>query len=332
MIGVALTALVLGCVPPALDLGSRRCPCTTGWTCDTALDRCVQGVLSDAAGIDAASDGATTDVGSDTGLDTGVHIGVDAASDAAHASDGGNDAFAAVDVGIDAFLPVDGGRDAGHDAGMPGDTGCTGALASALICDGFETDPGPWSGRTEHLGTVVADGVEAFRGTRGLHAQLTASGGQAAREAEGLGPFTSGDLWMRVSLYIPTAAVVSDFTWFSIGEVAPPYAGISLGMGGDGHIGSYSSISNSYVSNDGLTMTRDHWTCLELHVLVSDTAGAIEVYREGMLGASTTGIDTRPGAGFTRWAVGVDYADPTQGPIEVWLDEVALSRSRLACP
>ena len=327
---VALATLALGCVPAPLDLTNRHCPCTAGWTCDDARNLCVQGALPDAAGIDAASDAFTA---ADTGA--GTDSGTDAASVVDAASfDAGIDAFVPpLDAGADAYVPADTGSDAGHDAGMPGDTGCSTTLAAALICDGFESDPGPWTGRDERMGLVVTDGVQAARGTRALHARTTAAGGQASRGVDPIGPFTSGELWIRMSLFVPASAVVNDFTWVSMGETVAPYGGISLGMGSDDATGSYSSISGDYVSDSTLVLPRDTWACLELHVVISDTAGAIEVYREGALRASRSGIDTRPGGGFSYFSAGVDYTDPvTQGPIEIWLDEVALSRTRVPCP
>ena len=284
------------------------------------MNRCVLGAVSDAAGVDAATDASGPDAASD------------AASVDAAARDTGFDAFMSDAFRVDAAAPVDAGSDAGNDVGMLGSTGCTAELASALLCDGFESDPGPWTGRNETGGTVMADGLEAQRGNRSLHARSTVTGGQANREAAGLGPFNSGDLWIRVSVFVPSTATPFDFTWFAIGEVMAPYHGISLGMGVSGTAGSYSTISSTYVSGSSLVVPRDVWTCLELHILVSDTVGVIEIYRNGALGASMAGLDTHPTAGFTRLGVGIDYADPAQGPLDTWLDEVALSRARLPCP
>lgn len=312
--------LGVGCVPAALDLNDRACPCTTGWTCDTARNRCVLGDGTDAARPDASIDAAASP-------DTGVDAALDA-----FRPDSGIDAFVPSDAGTDAPLAPDTGSDAGHDGGMPGSTGCSAELATAIVCDGFETDPGPWVGRNEHLGTVVGDGLQAARGNRSLHAQTTAGSGHGARYIDTLGPYTSGDLWVRAYVYIPAAAPVSDFTWLSIGESAAPYAGISLGMGTGNTIGSYSTVSMTYVADAALTLTRDTWTCLELHVAVSDTAGVIEIYRNGTLAASHTGLDTNPGSGFSGFGVGIDYTDPMQAAMETWVDEVALSRSRLPCP
>lgn len=273
------------------------------------------GAASDASRLDAATDAFTPDA-----RDTGRTIDV------------GNDAFTPSDAGRDAFTPSDAGRDMGVDSGMPGETACTGALASAVICDGFETDPGPWAGLNVHFGTVAADSLQAQRGTHALHAQITTFSGHAARYIDTLGPFTTGDIWIRGSLFIPSSAVVNDFTWFSIVENMPPYHGISLGMGSDLAVGSYSTISSTYTSDSALTLPRDTWTCLELHIQLSATAGSVEINRGGVLGASSTGINTIPAAGFAQFSVGIDYSSAAQGATEVWIDEVALSRSRLPCP
>lgn len=329
---ILLGLLAAGCVPPALDLGNRRCPCATGWSCDVATDRCVPGALADAAaGLDAGRDTGLPPTDADVDAFTPpIDTGIDALTPPV---DTGIDAFTPpVDAGHDAFTPpVDTGADAGHDAGMPGDTGCGAELAAALVCDGFESEPGPWTARSERSGTVVSDSLQALRGTRAMHPRTTAGGGEASRRVDALGPFTSGELWVRISTFLPAGAAEDNFTWFSIGETSPPYAGLSLGMGAS-VIGSYSTISGDWVSNDTLTVPYDTWTCLELHVAISDTAGSIEVYENGTLGASTTGIDTLPATGFTSFSIGIDYTDAAQPPLELWLDEVALSRTRLPCP
>lgn len=53
-LAIALAALAPSCVVDDLDLEGLRCPCTDGWVCDVASDRCVRGAESDAGqGIDA---------------------------------------------------------------------------------------------------------------------------------------------------------------------------------------------------------------------------------------------------------------------------------------
>lgn len=50
-LAIALAALAPSCVVDDLDLEGLRCPCTDGWVCDVASDRCVRGGTGD-AGID----------------------------------------------------------------------------------------------------------------------------------------------------------------------------------------------------------------------------------------------------------------------------------------
>jgi len=174
--------------------------------------------------------------------------------------------------------------------------------------------------------------TRSFLGAFSLHPETTALGGMAAR-THAVGPFTDGDLWLRTSLYLPGAAALQDFTFLNIGESVEPYFGASLGFGSDGRAGAYSTISATYVSDfDGLLIPRDTWVCLELHLVVDPSAGAIEIYLDGTRRASATGLNTVPGGGHSRFSAGIPWSDPAQGPVALYLDEVALSRVRLPCP
>lgn len=315
---VALAVLALGCVPPSIDLRGRACPCGDGWVC--VDDECVpEAEARRDGGLDAGADGGA--VGMDAGpRDAGPP------TDAGPVDAGGADAGA--DAGTDA-----GARDAGTPDAGAGETGCDGPLASAVVCDGYESDPGPWSGATERSGSLERSTTFSAVGAYSLHPETTAVNGQAAVRADGLGPFNDGDLWVRTNIYVPASASIFDFTFLYVGSVVMPYQGVSLGIGRDGRAGAYSTISSTYVSDfDRLIFPRDRWVCFELHVAVSETAGAVEVYMDGALAASRTALDTLPIGEFTYAATGIDYTDPTQGPLEIYLDEYALSRARLPCP
>ncbi|MCB9597879.1 MAG: hypothetical protein H6719_34495 [Sandaracinaceae bacterium] len=317
---LALGSLAWGCVPPTIDLRGRACPCGTGWVCMD--DVCVpEGT--------ARADGGATDGGADAGAPVDASVPVDAAV--------GMDAAVGSDAGLDAGGADAGGTDAGSDAGTPdsgaGETGCDGPLAGAILCDGFESSPGPWTLRAERTGSATRTTTRAQVGAYSFDSVTTAINGQASLGARGLGPYTDADLWMRVSLYVPSAAAVDDFTFLYVGEDVSPFHGVSLGMGSDGRAGAYSTISANYVSSfDALLVPRDRWVCFEVHVAVASSGGAIEVFMDGTLRAGMTGLDTLPGAGFTIAYSGIDYTGPAQGPLEVFLDEYALSRTRLACP
>ncbi len=132
-------------------------------------------------------------------------------------------------------------------------------------------------------------------------------------------------------MFVPSAAVVRDFTFFAIGETVSPYHGVSLGIGGDDRAGAYSTISATYVQHSA-TVPRDRWVCFELHVAIDETAGVIEVYMDGVRGGTRDTLDTVPAAGFDYLLAGIGYSGPMQDPLTVYLDEVALSTSRLPCP
>lgn len=297
-----LACVVAGCVPPSLDLSDRLCPCAEGWSC--VAERCVP--------LSSRQDASVRDAG------PGDAATVDAAR-----SDGA--------VEHDA-----GARDAGPADAALGDAGelaseCAGALASAILCDGFETDPGPWESPLIRSGVVATTSTRAQRGARALHAETTATNGQAALTSPELGAFMDGDLWARASIYLPASAIADDFTFMYTGEGVDPYEGISLGVGA-GVAGAYSTLTATYVSNDALIVPRDRWVCFELHIAVSATAGTIEIYMDGERFASMSGLRTLPASGYRYFVAGLDYTDPAQPPVEIFMDEVVYSRTRLPCP
>lgn len=59
-----LAIVVPGCVLDDIDVSDRRCPCTAGWVCDTARDRCVELLAWDAE--------VSMDAGGDAPADAGI--------------------------------------------------------------------------------------------------------------------------------------------------------------------------------------------------------------------------------------------------------------------
>jgi hypothetical protein len=119
---------------------------------------------------------------------------------------------------------------------------------------------------------------------------------------------------------------------FSVGtmtEAAMPYDGFEfriLPMSVD-----INSSSGVFPGMPMKTFPRDRWVCVELHVSIDATDGLFEAYLDGVLAVTSGHVKSLPADGFTAAEVGVKYAGAMQGPVEVYVDDVAVARTRIPC-
>jgi hypothetical protein len=139
----------------------------------------------------------------------------------------------------------------------------------------------------------------------------------------------TGDIWLRSYYYIPGSTVANpSFSTCLVTEIEPPYFGFSLivlpsrvdiGVGSTFYMGTKA-------------IAHDRWVCVELHVKIDPTAGVFEAYLDGTLAAtSPTTTNTLPAMGYTSIDVGIHYTDPSQGPVDLYVDDVLASTARLGC-
>lgn len=299
-------AIAASCALDDVDLAGKHCPCSVGWVCDDAANVCVRSLVR--------PDGAMP-------IDAGP-VSMDATTpDAAMPSrDGG-----LTDTGpADAPPP-----DAGFDAGLS-PTACDGPLSAAIFCDGFEDGPGfaAWtSGPTARDGAVTWVEDVVYRGGGALRAEITASRGYAFVRTDTSPAVGSGDYWFRAYVRFPSGVAL---THFNFGYSAPSgTAGVSYYIQ-DGR--PYAFMEETMTSHPTTVMLpRDVWICLEYHLVVSDTDGAVEIFVDGVSARSMTGVDTLVDAAYDRLAAGITYSASKQGPTTMYLDEVAVGTSRLPC-
>ena len=130
----------------------------------------------------------------------------------------------------DAAGDRDATRDAGNvsDAGLPGDSACYGPLARVLFCDGFEAPGLP--GWTSYFHDGRADRITTgtFRGTGALRSRNSLPGGGGAIYVDALGGRTSGHLYLRAYLYVPSSYAAQGVSALVLGESVQPLGGLSL--------------------------------------------------------------------------------------------------------
>ena len=81
---------------------------------------------------------------------------------------------------------------------------------------------------------------------------------------------------------------------------------------------------------DGVPFPRDRWVCVALHAVVASD-GFFEAYLDGQRVARTEDGNTVPATGFTAAEFGVHYVDYRQGPVVVYVDDVAVGTERIGC-
>lgn len=281
-----------------------------------ACGACDDGVCGD------AFDAGVRDGGSpDGGMDGGVRDG---------GMDGGG-----MDGGRDAGAP-----DAGFDAGPPS-TLCP--IPGAIFCDGFEqwdpaadagrSDAGPrtWVRRVRDGGAVtvvteVNDGGDVYLGAKSAKMTTPTDVAQAAAVYGFDSPITTGDLWVRAFVYVPSTF---ELTGFTLLYLAPGTngEGVAVQVAPTALMMLFEAPGQSEPADSALPL--DQWACIELHIVVADS-GSAELYLEG----TSTGwwpTDTLPTNGIQGVLIGMENPLDGQGPAEVFIDEVAISRSRLGC-
>jgi hypothetical protein len=298
-----------GCVLGDVELEGRPCPCATGWTCDEAENVCVRSDGRDGG----TRDGGTRDAGPrDGGPDSDIE-------DAGTARDGGPDG-SAEDGG-----PEDAGTDAGVDTGPPPDV---------LFEEDFERgDFTRWSYRNETNGAVtnVNDAASARRGARYLRARSTSAGGSGALGFRMGAPYSSGDLWVRTYVRVPSASNLDrGATFAAFGISMPPWDSASFQLEARA-VSTYVSTTPRY--DEGTeSLDRDRWHCVVGHVVVGDApAGSIDVFVDGVAAVRSIGLDTLSIEGWSVLEIGISYTAPEQPPTEIWIDDVTLATTPLGC-
>jgi len=303
------------CVLSDVSLDGRRCPCAEGWRCDEARDVCVPGSAAPVdAGADAAGDaGSSPDAGD--GRDGATTMDADTPDAGPVPTDGGPGT-------------PDAGTDAGTDAG-PDSTICD-ELVGVIFCDGFEDGFAHWGWRTETAGTVTAGTSTVYRGAAALYASTTDLSGKASITSELGTTVSSGALYVRAYVYVPSSVVSTGISFLFVGEAVAPYAGIAFEITGAGRASVYIGPLDREAAGAHVPMPRDRWVCATLTLDVGDTGRA----RAAIDGVSTVDealIDVLPAGGLSRVTTGIEWSSPTQMSADVYVDEVVVSTSPIPC-
>jgi len=228
-------------------------------------------------------------------------------------------------------LPGDGPRD-GAMPDVPA-FGCEVTRPTALLCEGFESPSVMWDYTTIMNGAVTRTTARSARGAASLDATTDGINDyKYARWGKNnvLPAIMSGDLYVRERMWLSSTTVVNDqLSIMVFGNLASPFPSVNLLLTpGAMTLVVYNGV---HIADAATDFPRDRWVCVEVHVLVDATAGAGELFIDGSLVTSGSGLDTTVAGGYTNVDVGVHYATPNQLASEMWIDDVVADTSPIGC-
>jgi len=280
---------------------------------------------------DAAEHDATASHGASSSIDSPLSALVDAGGrDAGERDSGPFDATSAA-APRDAASP---------DAGFVSDASLTRdgsaetlprSLATSIACSSYGgliacSDFNGGSSGT----TVSSAGAAAIQG-----GYLRASSSTIAPRAAAHVSFdgvSSGTLYLRFSLYVPSSAAVVGWTLARLGRLdASSDFGVDLELVRDGELELRSSAGTLVAS--GPRLARDSWQCVLLEVTPSDRLGSARVVLDGSVVAMVSNLDSAPPGGIAAAAAGIERVAAGQSDTTVFVDNVLLtSQPPGSCP
>ena len=273
------------------------------------------------------------------------------------------DSVATNDASVDAIDDANAGSDADltPDA-MPPDP-CEGSI----ICEGFESydfgsirhaqEFGPWRSQSEDSDTFEVDDSFAFAGGKSLHTRINATdqrrrGGRLFARPDSLGDSMT-KLHGRMMMYVGANGVTNHWTFSGVsGPALAPLQGrnatylFSSLRTMDRN--QYSAVN--YINTDraqdcwnrsGEFIQQDKWMCIQWTVDaeardINLSVDGTEVLRVSGTGQGCVGsvANDSPwiGPNITELYVGTWSFHPADAPLEMWIDEVVVSESPIACP
>ena len=213
------------------------------------------------------------------------------------------------------------------------DTSCD-AHPDALLCSGFEEpDLSDWNGTVVAGAASVAQTDTRSRdGLGSLRADSQAQESEAVVARE-FPPVTGGDLFVRLYAFVPSGSPTKTMNILFLGDYAAPdpFKGIDFNLESDApQIYVPESQPPRYTSMSAL-IPRDRWFCFRVHVALSATAGTVELWIDDAPALAQSGLHTLPAAGIHLLRAGVDWSSLQNDPFTLYLDDLVLATTPVAC-
>jgi hypothetical protein len=250
--------------------------------------------------------------------------------------DGVGDACASADLGVPSDL-------AGSDA-AGGVSKCQGS--GLLVCDSFEAGIGSlWfiEEVPQSSVTVQAELGRAYRGTRAVHAHVAAITGGTYVQAK-----------IRESTMVPTGTIFARAFFFVDDNVIPrgtqlmftaqrvsPYSGIAISATSNTHRLAYYTWATPTGGSGFESPTQvpyGRWICMEWELnegplpTTDAGTGSMRVWMDGVEIADMYRANMYSRPFFGNLGFGFEFtAGADVGPLDMWIDEVAIDGSRIGC-
>jgi hypothetical protein len=226
------------------------------------------------------------------------------------------------------------------DASDSGSGGCGGAAAS-IFCSDFETQGlADWD--------LIEPGASASTAqARSASHSLFGTAGSGAPASERaikyLPPLTSGSVFVRLFVYIPSTTGLPSTSMSNSSAIATMGA-VPAGRDYE-EVSFFSTMAQVFGDNSAgnpptyyayaqLTASPyDRWMCVEWELtLVAPGSDRAAVYVDGSASptASATGLTLRPTNGLSVLRVGTDYSG-TDGTFQTFTDDVVVATQRVGC-
>lgn len=277
---------------------------------------------------DVRENGGTDGEGdADTDTDTDMDSDTDSDGDTDLDTDTDTDTDADTDADTDGDTNTDTETDTGTGEASGLENECARAYADALVCEGFESGVG-FATKVESGDLVVTD-ARAMSGRSSLYAYTTESE-TFAEIIPSFSPVTSGMLYYRAYYYIPQMrAKLIKVVGFKQGSVNI----VDVNFTGDLQVDAYFHLSgNVRYKSDAGAVPEGQWFCLRASYDVSDQDGNVDIWIDDQRVVSTPGgLNTASDAGLDSLVIGIAWSEEATGINEVYVDNVVLSASPVAC-
>jgi hypothetical protein len=138
---------------------------------------------------------------------------------------------------------------------------------------------------------------------------------------------TSGNIYMRFSMYIPSSVNITGLNVASIGnpETSNDF-GLDLDLVNDGEVQVYVSGTDSDITGATGKIPRDRWMCVLWKVEgISDGSGTVRVLIDNTEVLSRSNVDTSPPGGVVGVSLGVDWTYNAQKNAKLYVDNLLIT-------
>jgi hypothetical protein len=221
----------------------------------------------------------------------------------------------------------------GGAAGRASDAGASECGAATLLCSDFEQDLlRDWDDiALERTGMVERSSARAHAGSSALHA-VSRGARSAAVVRSSFAPLRSGELGLRVYLYVPAGLPTETMNLLFVGAAADldTFDGIDINLE-DGAVQVFSPQFAPTRHTGSAVIPRDRWFCFRVQIAIDDRAGSVRAYVDEPLAIEALDQDTLPLAGLTTVRAGIDWSSEQAAFFEIYMDDLLVAPGQVAC-